>query len=291
MITKLTRVFNKRDFQVPSHLFLVIPFIMWATTGCQKTTQKSEGATTELLLNLSSQQYAKVGKHFAQELEKHDPGTPEYETSKLAYAISLRHTPPVGNSEVTQVLSLLSELCEGELNTPTRLTAALIMARIYEAEDYYGDPIEYDKARTVYKRIQTEAPESKEAHEAAIRLAGICFKQYKTPFSVETGIKTLESWLKEHPDNVFASAMWEILGNAYKKYLRQPEQALPCFIKAFEIGLTNPGQKGEVYWKIATIAEKSNPSLAREFYQRILDEVPRSSGRGYEAERALERIN
>ena len=167
--------------------------------------------------------------------------------------------------------------------------AMMNLGRIAELVDYTGDTSDLATARDWYQKVVDRFPGLPIAGEAALRIAGTYIQTYQKD-QVTKGIEIVSDWLKAHPQDPLASAMWQYLGDSYYDPLGDFANSLDCYRKADAIGLVEKGREGRVYWRMAVLADRlKNRDVAVEYYTKIITKTA-TSGKAYEAQVALKRL-
>ncbi len=168
--------------------------------------------------------------------------------------------------------------------------ATMNLGRIAELIDTYGDDPDLPAARRWYTRVIEQWPAAPIAGEATFRLAATFLHTFEED-DITTGIALLENWLAEHPDDVLASGMWQLLGDVYFYPRAEPARSLACYQRADDLGLLEKGREGPIYWRMATLADRLLDDRARAvtYYTRVIERTP-AGGKAYEAQLALKRL-
>ena len=104
-----------------------------------------------------------------------------------------------------------------------------------------------------------------------------------------------EAFLDRHPNTPFRSSLYTLMAEGSHR-LNEEEKRLDYMIKAIETREVDPRtpffELSTAYWNIAYAAEfeAGNFALAREYYQRLINEFPRES-RVFASRKALARMD
>lgn len=133
-----------------------------------------------------------------------------------------------------------------------------------------------------------------------MRIASTYIQTYDEA-QVRSGIKVLEDWLKAHSNNDLAATMWQYLGDTWFYPLKEYGKAVACYEHANDIGWVDRANKGGIYWRVASVADRyadylrhfSDPAKAKQiaikYYRKIIIETPQS-GKAYESQLAMRRL-
>jgi tetratricopeptide (TPR) repeat protein len=207
----------------------------------------------------------------------------------LGLAISLHHTQPDVRADKERAGKLYDELI-GACTSPTILPQVLLLrARLADQVDYTGDRPDLDAARSLYARLQTEFPRSRQANEAVLYL-GHAAAMSGNASEASTAVEEIKEWIDTHPNNPLASLQWDLVGRLYMYPLDDPAAAVEAFLKAEATGLPPMTQMDAFFWRIANLAERGkDPKTAIKYFRRIILEEPRS-GYGYESQLRLKAL-
>jgi len=213
--------------------------------------------------------------------EQLDPADPLYREATFGLAVALHHrTPPLAehNQQAAELYRELADTARDDIAARSLLN----LGRVLELRDFQGDPIQPDEAAKVYDEVLNDYAGQPIEHEAAFRYAGALIQQYEEPETVEAGVRFLEGWLDDHPDNAYAGGMHLVLYDHYRED-SQNAQALDHLVEGEVVGLPVP-RVGEYYWQAGELARKLPDRLdtAVRFYTKTVVETP-SSGRAYQA--------
>lgn len=245
-------------------------------------------ATEELVCFNFQVSYQMFGKLLVSLPTEH----PLYFKSIYAKATCAQHITPPTHALINEASTLFEQIIKQCKDDQLVGRSMINLGRIAELRDYPGDEIDLVKAREHYMKVVERFGGSDLADEAMLWTAGTYIQSVADKESKLQGIKLLEQWLKDRPDNAFASPMWTYLAQTYQLDLLDLPKALRCYLKADQIGLPVDSQVSMIYWRMATIAEKVPDALdtAVNYYQKIIRITP-TSGRAFEAQLALERLS
>lgn len=156
--------------------------------------------------------------------------------------------------------------------------------------DYWNTPVDNSEARSYFRRVLEEYPQSVAIHEAAVRLANTYCFEVDRPQS-DRALEILENHLAAHPDNPLAPGMYLLLTTWYSNILQDYEAAAPHAIRLAELQQSNPYRWSEVYWRVATIFHLGLGDLeeAAIWYKKLIEVTPEAR-QVYQAKRELEKI-
>jgi tetratricopeptide (TPR) repeat protein len=156
-----------------------------------------------------------------------------------------------------------------------------------------GETPDYPAIRQRYEALYQKSPTLMPGQEGFIYMVGTLIASMKKP-QLQEALRRLDEFLRLHPDSPFVSSAWGLRGRACK-LLGLRQEMLDAGIKALEtieLDPTNPYMENSGrYWGIATTAEfeVGDFALAREYYQRLIDEYPRDRRR-FGALEAMQRM-
>ena len=156
-----------------------------------------------------------------------------------------------------------------------------------------GKTPDYPAIRQRYEALYEQYPALMPGQEGFIYMVGTLIATLDKA-SLEDANRRLDEFLRRHPDSPFVSSAWFLRSRACQ-FLGLPQEMLDAKIKALatiELDPTNPWMENSGrYWDIATTAEfeVGDFALAREYYQRLIDEYPRDRRR-FGALEAMQRM-
>ena len=184
--------------------------------------------------------------------------------------------------------------------------AMMNLGRLQELRDYPSDKPDLDAAAETYLKVASTWPTLPIASEATLRAAAAYVQWYDAPdfVKVKKGVSLLESWLASHPNDPWASIMYQYLGDTYYMPLGDTAKvngdkakrneyyakAIAAYEKVDSLGWTDNGNQGPVLWRVAVISETiGNLPTAIKYYTKNIIETP-NSGKAYESQLALKRL-
>ena len=146
-------------------------------------------------------------------------------------------------------------------------------------------------ARTYFRRVLAEYPESLAIHETALRLAGTYLGRTLDPELIREGLAVLEDHIERHPDNPLVGTMHYRVGYFYFACLQDYEKALPHSVATSTLRMEDPYRWPEDYWHTAmNFMRLDRPAEALPWFEKILIDKPRSR-EALSAKQMVERIN
>ena len=140
-----------------------------------------------------------------------------------------------------------------------------------------------DLAIEKLEQLRSEFPDTVEADEATVHLAGILFDTRKDKSApggfalppeedVQRGIEALRERLDKRTDSPLASIMHRMLAGKHVER-KQWAQAVEHLRAALTAGITSSRTESAILWQIARIAEMElkDYALAADFYQRFIN--------------------
>jgi tetratricopeptide (TPR) repeat protein len=217
---------------------------------------------------------------------------PLYFKTTYGKATCAQHITPPTHAMLNEAITLFEQIVNQCKDEQLVGRSMINLGRIAELRDYPGDEIDLVKARDYYTKVVERYASSELADEAILWTAGTYIQVVADRDSKLHGVEMLEKWLKDRPDNAFASPMWTYLAQTYQLELMDLSNALNCYLMADKIGLPVDSQVSMIYWRMATIAEKVPNALQTSvnYYQKIIRITP-TSGRAFESQLALERLS
>jgi tetratricopeptide (TPR) repeat protein len=240
---------------------------------------------------LAVYRFADAASAFGAVLRNATVGEPRWAVAAFGRATALQHWVPSSGRRLAEATDLLQQVAESGAPDELRARAVMTIGRIAEVRDFADDPVDLEEARRRYQQVIDQFPALPIADEAALRLSATYFQTIGSEESASRGFALLEDWLKRRPDNPWASAQHEFLAKQYQLLTDDHDAAVRHLIAAERLGLVNPVQAADVYFRIATMSEGLPDGLpvAVSYYQRVLSDTPRSVWT-YEAWQALRRL-
>jgi tetratricopeptide (TPR) repeat protein len=233
--------------------------------------------------------YRTAEPHFDKALALASPNSDAWALALYGKATCLYHISPVSTANIDQAKTLYTQLWTARPDHRAGRMAGLALGRIAELKDFLADGVDLPAARACYQAVLDKAPDSPEADQAVLRLAGTYIQTYDKAQCLQ-GIDILQKRLASHPQNTLASGMYQYIADTYFYPLANDKAALENYLKADAIGLPPTGKEAILYWRMATLADRVNdPKTAIACYEKILQITP-TSGKAYEAGKALERL-
>jgi tetratricopeptide (TPR) repeat protein len=229
-------------------------------------------------------------KYFKEAKDKSPGGSETWQQAIYGQAVCAQQFSPPEKKKIEEAQQLFGELLKTCPKSKYASRAMMNIGRIFEVSDFYEDAINLEEARAWYQRVVDGWPNDPIAGEATLRVAHTYIQTYDKK-QVQKGVEILEAWLKAHPDDPLASAMWQYLAETYFVPLQEYRKSVDCYIRADEIGLMEKGREGGVYWRVARTADKllKDRGIAVKYYTKIITLVP-TSGKAYESQLALKRL-
>jgi tetratricopeptide (TPR) repeat protein len=262
--------------------------------GCaprpQAGAEAAEARVRRAAASLAIFDFPRALEEFDRALERAEPGSDWWEQARYGRAVALWHRTPGTSDAVAEAERVFQQLAREAEAPSLRLRSLRNLGRMAELHDFPGDAIDLSTARRYYEEVIRIAPDSSEADEVAVRLAGTYFHEFEDRERVAAGVRLLMEWVERRPQNPSAGAMWLLIGDLEREVLNRTPAALAAYQKADAAGLPDRTGAAAVYWRIAQVAESvQRADVAREYYRRIILEFP-VTGRTWEARRALARL-
>jgi len=197
---------------------------------------------------------------------------------ELTYALALSawHASPPQPDWIALAEKLFSEIAEREGYQPIGALARMNLARLAEIVDFPGDKPDFDTARVIYEDLRERFHDSDIGMQAALRLASLVAFDLSEE-SARQAIEILGEQLARHPDSAWASVAWQYMGDLYFNHLGDMAASLAAYEKADALGFANVPRADSFLWRMGQFAERlGRPAEARVWYQRIVEEHPRS---------------
>jgi tetratricopeptide (TPR) repeat protein len=221
-------------------------------------------------------------------------GTAEWSHATFGLATATLQNQPLDARDVRHADALYAELVKSSSDENYIARALLARGRICELQDYLNDTIDLPGARAFYKQVMQRFADNPLASEAALRAGATYVMAYDGPVfaDVKNGLRLLENWQQQYPNNPLSAAIWQYMGDSYFTSLNDAENALRCYEQVDMTGWPDQGNQGPIYWRCAVMAEKylNKPETAVKYYTKIIIETP-NSGKAYEALLSLKRLN
>jgi|GEM_PF-1996763 len=228
---------------------------------------------------------------FADARKGAEPKSELWLKATFGLANAAQHRMPASRATIEEARGLYEAVLAVEQNTPMAARSMLNLGRIAELADFFGDAVDLEAARKSYRGVIEQFAGTAFASEGTMRLAGSYISTFDRAETLK-GIEILETWLREHPDEPMASAMYQYLGDTYFYPLGDYPKALAAYKQCDRLGWTQKGRQGGTYWRMAVMAERLSPpdrETAVTFYTKIIKETP-TSGKAYESQLALKRL-
>ena len=214
-----------------------------------------------------------------------------WQEATLGLALSAHSCTPSSAELMAEAGALYRELADPRLHSRFAPRALLQLGRIAEVRDYGGDEVDLPSAIGFYESVYEKWPELHIADEAVMRHGMALTQQFDQPQAIQAGIDLMQSWVGAHEDRPLASSIYEAIGWSRLKFQDDAAGAVAAFLKADSLGLVDSSVAGQLYFRIAALADQRTGDLktAARYYQKVIRETPRS-GRAFEAQLALRRL-
>jgi tetratricopeptide (TPR) repeat protein len=253
-------------------------------------TEAASGDTAELLRQAAEQlsvfNWDPAHRLYEQVLESSPEGSAPWQEATFGAAVCVHHVSPSGSDNIAKAGKLYRSLAEPALKSRFAARSLMNLGRMAELKDYDADIIDLNTAKERYTEVIERFPTDPIASEATLRLAGAHVQTFEHD-QILQGIGILEAWIASHPNDPLASAMWQYVGDAYF-FLRDYRPSLNAYVKCDQIGWTDIGNQGPLYWRMAIMADKylNDRKTAAIYYTKIIIETP-YSGKAFESQLAL----
>jgi len=218
-------------------------------------------------------------------------------------------------ADVGRAAELYREVAGKYKDTPSSALALMALACLADTPEHEKDR-RRDEARSLYRQIIEQKPDSFVVHEAVLRLAMTYVEEHSDP-NMARGMRMLAEHLQSRPDNFLATAMHNQLAVAYvarddipkavKHFqasdaaderaavaeLTDEQRTLPLKRRLNRISqnrIMDAGTRASLYYRIGRLAEvrlRDYP-LAVKWYERVVYEAARDN-RFYPSKRGAER--
>ena len=153
---------------------------------------------------------------------------------------------------------------------------------------------DYPKLAEEYGEVYRKYPDSLAGEEAFVYQIRLTLPTASAN-EARQKLGEIEAFLDRHQNTPFRSPLYTLMAESYHR-LNEEEKRLDCMIKAIETREVDPKtpffELSTAYWNIAYAAEfeAGNFAIAREYYQRLINEFPRES-RVFASRKALARMD
>ncbi len=215
-----------------------------------------------------------------------DHNSPQWQAAVFGAAVTSQHVSPASAERLGQASAWYTTLSAPALNSRFAARALMNLGRLAELKDFDADQVDLDSAKKHYSAVIERFPTDPIASEAMLRLAGAHVQTFDKK-QIAQGAELLKKWIAEHPSDPLESAMYQYIGDAHF-FLEDYRPSLDAYMKADEIGWTDAGNQGPIYWRMAIMADRylKDIDAAAKYYTKIIVETP-YSGKAYEAQIAL----
>lgn len=247
---------------------VAVPFVACAADG---------GGLSDAWQDVGYLDYRRAAPQFEKIRKAAAKDSDTWRQATLGLALCLHQRQPDVRSDKEDAAKLYDALIAASDQVPIQASALLLRGKLAQLVDYFGDEEDFAGAAGFYERILRDWSESDCAGEAALYLAQTSIFTMDKAAATEAS-KRLETWVKDHPKNPYAASHWLLIALAQRMPLEDQAAAVDASVKALEVGLPKEMKVDRLYWRIAVMAQNvSKVEVARDFYRRIIVEVPRSS--------------
>jgi tetratricopeptide (TPR) repeat protein len=195
--------------------------------------------------------------------------------------------------DTAKALSLYEEVIAQAPSNPLAAWCALdiVRAKHLAPADQERD---YAKLAEEYGEVYKKYPATLAGEEAFVYQIRLTLPTASAD-ETQAKLQEIEAFLKQHPNTPFRSPLYTLMAEGCHR-LNEEEKRLDYLIKAIEAREVDPRtpffELSTAYWNIAYAAEfeAGNFEIAREYYQRLINEFPRES-RVFASRKALARMD
>lgn len=238
---------------------------------------------------LSSYEFAQAQRDYrvlSAQLPRGDQRWPE---AAYGLALSLWHAEPATAVAAQEAQALFEQISAHPHSGLWGQSAKMNLARMAMLQDYPGDRPDPAQALPLLAQL-IETAQGPLRHEALLRWVEAQRMRVGAAEAVVMARGRLREWLLAHPSNPYAGLMWEQLAWMELLDIGDKAAALEAFVAAEANGLADPARLGLILWRIAELAHERGQNLrAARYYRRLILEAP-ASGRAYEAQQALRKM-
>jgi tetratricopeptide (TPR) repeat protein len=246
-------------------LALNMPLLLHASDNSSSGTEKG-------LQSLSLMDFSTASRDFSEEMRKAKPGSPEWETAALGYAVCLHRRQPDRESDKSEAARLYKQIIAGKSGSMNYQLALLFSGDLAARSDYFGDRPEQEKAIERYNTLIENFPKSPLVPYAVLYRAQT--KVFlKSQERSREAVDELQAWLKVNPNNPIASVHWLFISDVLYHPLEDFIASAGALLEGEAAGLPPGIQKDEYWWRIANIALKGNDKGIAERYFSKLSEL------------------
>ena len=205
-------------------------------------------------------------------------GTIDWTKATYAEAVAIQHGQPASKATIDRAAALFQSVIDSSADDRFIARSVMNLARFAELPDYPGDDIDLPGARRLYDRVKDRWPNDDIGSEAALRSGATLIMAFDAPAfeQVRAGVAQLRAWASQHPNNSYASVMWQYAGDTCFRTLNEPAQALDCYDAAARAGWADDTTLSALYWRCARIADQSlhDPRRAAAYYRALVAASP-----------------
>jgi tetratricopeptide (TPR) repeat protein len=271
---------------------LVTCLLLLLSGGCSNPAASPHGPADSLAEAWQEAQYLNfpgARRLFERVREQARAGSDVWVESTLGLAISFHHAQPDTRGDKQRAAELYDDLIAGVTNPVVLPQVLLLRARLADQLDYAGDERDLTTAQTLYRRLMTDFPNTRQAGEAVLYLGHLAADSGE-PSLAREAIRQTRSWIHDHPDDSLASLHWDLIARLCMYPLDQPAEAVTAFLESEKAGLPPMTARDAFYWRVANLAERAgDAATAVHYFERIILEEPRS-GYGFESQLRLQAL-
>jgi tetratricopeptide (TPR) repeat protein len=197
--------------------------------------------------------------------------------AELGTALTLLMQQPKTASNVNKAAAILETLADGPADADTTVAALYHLGRIEQVHRQTPDP---DRARRYFHKLIAAAPADFHAELAVVKLAIIDLYEDVPAAERRARFDALLPVVATLRSPVCRGDLALLLADAALQFGFGDVLALDLLLEAERAGITLELEKADTLVRIAELArENGRPALARDYYQRFLDENKRDNRR------------
>ena len=274
-------LFLYRSIQMRSCLVAVVAswvlFFVWMLFGCRSRVGSSQAQVARGVEYLRVFNFESAYKVLSQVQPELDKSSDDWSLATYSLALSAWHKSPPSSAAVEEAKVLLEAVVAKDPNSTWAASALLDIGRIAEVADFLGDTTDVAAARSYYRQVRQDFPDTDMSARATAFLAQSMAQSFE-PLEVESAIELLAAEIELQADSPWVGVLAQYAAQLCAFYLEDVEASLPFYRIAMDTGFPRSADADVSLWQFGRLyQEVGEDIMAAAIFIRLLDQYPRST--------------
>lgn len=278
---RMIPLFLYRPIQMRSCLVAVVASWVLFFTGCSSDADLASGSPQAQVARgveyLRVFNFSSAYKVLSQVQPELDQSSDDWSLATYSLALSAWHKSPPSPAAVEEAKVLLEAVVANDPDSTWTASALLDLGRMAEVADFLGDTTDVAAARSYYRQVLQDFPDTEMSARATAFLAQSMAQSFE-PLEVASAIELLAAEIEAQPDSPWVGVLAQYTAQLYAFYLDDVEAALPFYHIAMEVGFPRSADADVSLWQFGRLSEEAGEDLmAAEIFTRLVEQYPRST--------------